>query len=336
MTPVLHRSLGRGAPGSDRLNEQVYDVISRAIANQTLRIGTLMREGQLVRLLGASRAPVRQALARLRDEDVLRQVAGQGYIVGNEIGLFHEVDLRVVFAELIDRDRTLRKAPGWEKIYEQVERAVIHRSAFGSARVNELELARHFGVGRLVARDVLTRLEILGMLEKDARQRWSIVALDASRVTHLNELREHLEPAALRQSCHELARRELEAMRQRLMRQIEHYPHVDAATMNALEGDLHVTCLARCPNKELLSALRRTHCVLTLSKHVLGVEMPLPESDPFMLEHLAVIDNLLDGDILGAVSALGRHLSSATPKVIRRLATFRSEFRAPELSFIAA
>ena len=54
-----------------------------------------------------------------------------------------------------------------------------------------------------------------------------------------------------------------------------------------------------------------------------------------MLEHLLVIDNLLDGDILGAVMALGRHLSPATPKVIRRLATFCSEFRAPELAFIA-
>ena len=234
MTSALHRALDRGAPGSDRLNEQVYDVISGAIADQTLRAGTLMHEGQLVKLLGASRAPVRQALGRLRDEGLLRQIAGEGYIVGNEIGLFYEVDLRVVFAELIDGDRTIRKAPGWEKIYEQVERSVIHRSAFGPARVNELELARHFGVGRLVARDVLTRLEILGMLEKDVRQRRSIVAVDAVRVTHLNELREHLEPAVLRHSCHKLARRELEAMRQRLMRQIEHYPHVDAATMNAL------------------------------------------------------------------------------------------------------
>ena len=334
------RRLAEPAAGSRRLNDQVYELLQRMIADRTLRAGTALREGQLVKLFGASRAPVRQALARLHDEGALRKVAGHWHVVGGapgpveEVDAVREVDLTSLLAGA--GSPQIRKSPAWARIYEQVERVVIHRSAFGSARVNEFELARHYGVGRLVARDVLTRLEGLGMIEKDARQRWLIVALDARRVTDLNEVREQLEPAALRQSCHGLARPELAAMRQRLLRPIESYPHVEPATMNALELDLHVACLARCPNRELLSALRRTHCVLTLSKHVLGVEMPLPDYDPFMVEHLAVLDHLLDGDVLGAVTALGRHLASAAPKVVRRLATFRSEFKAPELSFIDA
>ncbi len=324
--------------GGRRLNDQVYELLRRAIADQTLRAGMALREGQLVRLFGASRAPVRQALARLHDEGALREAAGYGHVVGHapgpvqEVDLLREVDLTSLLAGA--GNPQIRKTPGWARIYEQVERVVIHRSAFGSARVNEFELARHYGVGRLVARDVLTRLEGLGMIEKDARQRWLIVALDTRRVMDLNEVREQLEPAALRQSCHGLARAELVAMRQRLLMPIETYPRVEAAMMNALEVDLHVTCLARCPNRELLGALRRTHCILTLSKHVLGVEMPLPDYDPFMVEHLAVIDHLLGGDVLGAVTALGRHLASATPKVVGRLMTFRSKFEAPELSFI--
>ncbi len=326
------------APGSRRLNDQVYELLRRAIADRTLRAGTALREGQLVKLFGASRAPVRQALARLHDEGALREAAGYGHVVGQAPGPVQEIDpvQEVDLASLLAGSGSpqIRKTPAWAGIYEQVERVVIHRSAFGSARVNEFELARHYRVGRLVARDVLTRLEGLGMIEKDARQRWLIVALDARRVTDLNEVREQLEPAALRQSCHGLTRAELTAMRQRLLAPIESYPRVEAAMMNALETDLHVTCLARCPNRELLSALRRTHCVLTLSKHVLGVEMPLPDYDPFMVEHLVVIDHLLAGDVLGAVTALGRHLASATPKVVSRLATFRSEFEAPALSFL--
>ena len=92
----------------------------------------------------------------------------------------------------------LRKTPAWTRIHDAVERDLVHLSVFGPHRVNELELARHFGVGRMVARDVLLRLESLGMLEKDSRQRWQLIALDRARITQLFELRWLLEPAALR------------------------------------------------------------------------------------------------------------------------------------------
>ena len=79
----------------------------------------------------------------------------------------------------IDEPReALRRSFAWEGIYEEVERAIIHRSAFGRFRVNELELARHYKVGRTVAHDVLTRLQALGIVDKDERQRWTIVSLD--------------------------------------------------------------------------------------------------------------------------------------------------------------
>ena len=334
--PPLPQASSNQVHGNQPLYDQICNVLRQAISDHKLPVGTLVRERHLVRLFGAGRAPVRQALARLQDEGILQKVAGRGHVVGDAEGPVREVDLLPLLLGPGNEGRQIRKAPAWERIYEQVERAVIHRSAFGSTRVNELELARHFDVGRLVARDVLTRLEALGMLEKDAQQRWSIVALDARRLLNLNEIREQLEPVALRQSCHGLGRHELAAMRQRLLTQIKIYPQVTAATMNALEIDLHVDCLARCPNKELLDALRRTHCVLTLSKHILGVEMPLPEYDPFMVEHLVVVDKLLDGDVLGAVTALGRHLKSAAPKMIQRLDTFQSEFQAPEFSFLGS
>lgn len=334
--PLLPQGPSDRISGNQPLYDQIYNVLRQAISARRLPVGTLVREGHLVKVFGASRAPVRQALARLQGEGILHKVAGRGHVVGDASGPVHEVDLLALLLGAGSEGRQIRKAPAWERIYEEVERAVIHRSAFGSARVNEIELARHFDVGRLVARDVLTRLETLGMLEKDAQQRWSIVALDARRLLDLNEVREQLEPAALRQSCHGLGRHELAAMRQRLLIQIQTYPQVTAAAMNALEIDLHVDCLARCPNKELLNALRRTHCVLTLSKHILGVEMPLPEYDPFMVEHLVVVDKLLDGDILGAVTALGRHLKSAAPKMIQRLDTFQSEFKAPDVSFLGS
>lgn len=318
------------------LYDQIYEVLQQAISVGTLETGALVREAHLVKLLGASRAPVRQALARLHDDGLLCKVVGVGHVVGDGSKPVSEIDLSEVLFGTGSEGRQIRKAPAWEHIYEQVERAIIHRSAFGSVRVNEQELARYYDVGRIVARDVLTRLEALGAVEKDAQQRWSVVPLDALRIQDLNQIRTYLEPAALRQSCHELRRGQLSEMRRRLQVQIESYPSATAEEMNILETDLHVTCIEGCGNKEMLNALRRTHPVLTLSKHILGVEMPLPEYDPFMVEHLAVLDALLDGDVPGAATALERHLCSATPKVIQRLGAFQSQFRPPEYSFFVS
>ena len=317
------------------LNEQVHGVLARAMAEGSLPSGAMIREGALMKALAVTRSPVRQAFRRLQDEGKLRRDSLGRYVIGDGSGMLHEADLVAVLARHAGT-APIRKEPAWTRVYDAIERVVIHRAAFGRARVNELELSRHFGVGRAATRDVLMRLELLGMLERDAEQHWSVVALDARRVQNLNEMREQLEPAALRQSFGYLRRDLVVAMQGRLLTAIGRYPDIDPAAMDGLENDLHLGCLDGCPNKELLGALRRTHCVLTLSKHVLGTEMPVPEADPFLVEHLAVIDQIIAGDMPGALANLSRHITSATPKVIERLATFRAEFAPPEFSFLKA
>ena len=228
----------------------------------------------------------------------------------------------------------LRRSFAWEGIYEDVERTIIHRSVFGRFRVNELELARHYKVGRTVARDVLTRLQGLGMLDKDDRQRWTIVSLDRARVIHLYEVRELLEPAALRQTMGRIEMKVLHGFRQRLIDQLNTYPATSASEMNELEYDLHVRCLDACPNREMLSALERTRCTLTLSKHVLGVEMDIPEHDPFLEEHVHVFDAMIEGKPNAAASALKRHLLSSRPKVVHRLEAFQEVFTPQPVDYI--
>jgi DNA-binding GntR family transcriptional regulator len=105
--------------------------------------------------------------------------------------------------------------------------------------------------------------------------------------------------------------------------------------MNELEDDLHVRLLSLCGNRELLGALRRTRCTLTLSKHVLGVEMKVPERDPFMDEHVRVVDALIDGKLAQATRALVQHLRSSLPKVADRLEAFRASYSPPPLAYIS-
>lgn len=186
----------------------------------------------------------------------------------------------------------------------------------------------------MVARDVLLRLERLGLTEKDERSRWVVTPLDADRINHLYELRWLLEPAALRGAMAGGAAAEIQGMREDLRKVMGAYPAVDRTVLDALEHDLHVRVLSHCRNPELLQSLERTRCILTLSKHVLGESTPMPRRDPFMAEHLAVLDAVAQGDADQAASLLQRHLEASCKKVIRRAELVRESFATPHLPYI--
>ena len=71
---------------------------------------------------------------------------------------------------------------------------------------------------------------------------------------------------------------EVAAMAARHRDGLARYPDITTGEMYALEVDLHVTCAQASPNRELIQALQRTHCVLTLSKHTVGTRSPSPRA----------------------------------------------------------
>jgi DNA-binding GntR family transcriptional regulator len=324
---------GSGNPG-EALYLRFERILRRSIERGRIEAGTVLLEGHLADILGSSRAPVRQALMQLQQAGLVERFEGRGFRVGDDSVPVRRIKLSADMLDIEEPLEALRRSFAWEGIYEEVERTIIHRSAFGRCRVNELELARHYNVGRTVAHDVLTRLQSLGIVDKDERQRWTTVSLDPTRLAHLYELRELMEPAALIQAMPTIDKQMVATMRARLLDRLKAYPKVTAAEMNDLEYDLHVRCLEGCPNNEMLVALRRTRCTLTLSKHVLGVEMELPEHDPFMDEHLRIFDAIIAAKPKIAAATLQDHLLSSYPKVLARLQEFRGIFKPPHVPYI--
>ena len=242
------------------------------------------------------------------------------------------VDLSESLGHLVDAQE--RPSFAWQALYEDAERIIVYRSFFGRFRINELELARHYGVGRTVARDVLLKLEKLGITEKDESFRWSIVPLDDRRITDLYELREQIEPLALAHAMDAIPDEYIDRMLARLSHALEVYPNISAANMYDLELDLHLRSIQFCPNRELLSALQRTHCILTLSKHVLGIQMEMPEYEPFLGEHVAVFRMMRRRDKEGLMLAMRSHIHGSQPKVVERAASMRRTYKPDEYSFI--
>lgn len=316
----------------ETLAQRITRGLRAAIAGGEIAPGTVLTEQPLARLLGASREPVRAAIQALMAEGLVHRAGPRGYIVG-PAGV---TALRLPLAESL-AGLTLLQEPkvsfAWQTLYDEVEARVVHRAFFGRTRINEHELARHYGVGRTVARDVLSRLETLGMTEKDEASRWSVVPLDERRIRELYELRAHLEPVAIVGAMDHIAAAELAGMSARHAEGLARYPDISAAEMYGLEVDLHVTCVQASPNRELSQALLRTHCVLTLSKHTVGTRVAKPPREGLFEEHLAVLDAMARGDRDGAGAAMRHHILASEDNVVQRADLVRREGRPEPASF---
>lgn len=306
---------------------RIRDVLAQAISAGRLPKGALLLEGPVATLFASTRTPVRQALALLEEGGMIRRFDGRGFLVGQGRSGPKRVALTPDMLGLSEEAPGLRKAPGWEAIYESLEREMVHLSVFGRHRINEVELARARGVGRQVARDALTRLEALGIVEKDERMRWTLVPLDESRMRDLHDIRVALEPVALMQAAPFIPPAERRMMSDRLEEALAAYPDLSVQAMDDLETDLHITCLGYCPNRELLIALRRARFMLNVSKHIIGASHRMPAAEPFIAEHLAVFRALDVEDIARAAETLRHHIVVSLPKVIGRVAELREAHR---------
>jgi DNA-binding GntR family transcriptional regulator len=306
---------------------RIRDVLFDAIASGRLPKGALLLEGPVASVFSSTRTPVRQAFSLLEAAGVIRRFDGRGFLVGQGRSGPKRVTLTPDMLGLDEQAPGLRKAPAWEAIYDSLEREMVHISVFGRHRINEVELARARGVGRQVARDALTRLEALGIVEKDERMRWTLVPLDEQRMRDLHEIRVALEPLALVQAAPYIPPAMRQAMTRRLEEALTAYPDLTVEAMDALETDLHITCLGHCPNRELLIALRRASFMLNVSKHIITVSHRMPANEPFIAEHLAVFRALDVDDRARAAETLRHHIVVSLPKVIRRVAELREAHR---------
>jgi DNA-binding GntR family transcriptional regulator len=320
-------------------DQPAYAVIAQTlrtrIERKKLLPGTVLLEGSLASIFGlGSRSPVKQALQQLQEEGLLSRFDGRGVIVGSATAPILRLKLTRALLGLEENAPDISRVPTWQKIYQPIERELILRSAYGRFRVNELELSHHYKIGRTVAHEALTQIQSTGIIMKGGKTQWFTVPLDAKRVDDLYALRELIEPVLVAHAALRVPPDMLQAMKQRLLSAMNHYPKVDQSDLYALEDDIHITCLEYGHNVEMLEALRRTRCIIILIKHIVGKEMPYPKMDPFFEEHLRIIEGLDKRDSERARRAMAMHLQASRKKTANRIIAFRKSYSVPPISFV--
>ncbi|MET2828501.1 GntR family transcriptional regulator [Mesorhizobium shangrilense] len=298
--------------------ESIADTLRRAVLGGSVPEGTVLLEGPIAALFGSSRSPVKQALATLEAEGLVRRFEGRGVLAGTG-----GPPLRLkITGEMLEVPKNA-KAFAWQSYYYDFEETVILRAVFGSCRINELALARHYKVGRTVAGDILNHAAKSGIVIGDEKSRWWINPLDERRFQDLYEIRLLLEPAALRTAMARIPSDELAEMRGRLMQAAAKFPLVEPAELDGLEEDLHVNLLQYSSNSDILETLIRTRGILVAGKHIQRAVRGRLPIDAFMDEHLEIIDAITAGNPALAQDALRQHLQRSSDKAVERLRAFR-------------
>lgn len=299
---------------SPRLYQRAYEILAEQIGEGALRPGHTLTETSVAAQFGVSRAPARQALAALAEAGLVEKTARRGFSV--KAGVAGDVGAVRRTAE--DELRLVSQA-SWERIHGEVESEIVARTSFASWRVNEALLARCYGVSRTVARDVVARLQQRGIVRKDESGRWYAPALTPTHVGELYELRWLLEPVALRKAAPRLPEDLLPAMRANLEDATARAHEIDGSVLDELEREMHVTLLGHCANAALMQAITLPQSLLIAHHFLYRWTARMFDSEPFLPEHLEVIDKLQRGHVEEAARALENHLRQSRDRAIARV-----------------
>ena len=304
---------------------RVVEHIKNCIADETLPDQVLLTESKISAILGISRTPARQALHRLEQEHVIEKRASRGYVVGSSVENGTILQLSPGMLQPASGSDFLHPVKEWEEIYEKIENEIIKLSILSRWRLNALALAKTYRCSRNTIQEVLSRLESRGVVTKSYQSRWTVILLDEDRLNEIFDLRSWIEPNLLSQAAPRIPEKVLQQVIEKHQIALAKFPENTSAELDELEMDLHDKFMQYADNRLALGALRSAKAGLISSKHVVASkEVPLGEDDPFMEEHLAILEALDRHNIDESRLRMQAHLLKSREKVINRLKRFRS------------
>ena len=310
----------RRAPvDSSRRYELVAAALRANIASGRLPPGLVLLEGPIAALMSTSRAPVQAALRILEDEKLIHRFDGRGFLVGGAGSRAAPVrrELAKLGLRISDEiDSALQNRGLWERVYEEVEAAVAACLIFGDFRIVESELGDFYGVSRTVVRDVLGRLHERGLVTKTQSSHWVASALTAQSVRERFQLRQFLEPEALRLAAD---RADYDRIARVLRQEREREPaSPDGATWVELDRVLMDDALKRGPNGQLIELIEHVRLPLAAASRAL-TRLGLPEDEIAASEYLTLFDLMTDRAIEAAAVYWRNHLTVLAEKNLERL-----------------
>ena len=313
----------------ERYNELIYTALRENIVARRIPAGAILTATDLSRFFGVGRTPVRWALRRLSDDSFVTVGPSRGYTV-----CFGDPAARPVRMALAETDAVLprhiaerlRFRNQRERLYPEMEKEVAAALSFGEFAMTEQDVAGYYGVSRTVVRELLSRLNRVGLIEQQRNGRWCAGRLTPEKIRHHYEMRILLEPVALKQAIATLPEDRLAAKRRNLTECQSRVARLTSEDFHRLETDLHVDLVLACPNPEMQRSIYRNQLPL-INVHYTFESRPNETGIMALLEqHGQILDYAQARDGEAAAAALHAHLEYGLVSILDRYDAFVRSF----------
>ena len=210
-------------------------------------------------------------------------------------------------------------------VYEKLRVKAISHDFLPGERLNEVELAKEFGVSRTPLREALNRLTTEGFLRSIPGKGFFFRELDPKEIFDLYELRAAIEVAAVQLAVQRASTEEVNA----LARMVEDASaHEDCGVSDLIAADeaFHTRLIALAGNSEMSRVI---HNINARIQFVRWINVDKFSKRAMHKDHRAVIQALRQRDAESCAGLLQKHISRRLDEIIeathRRIAQIYTE-----------
>jgi DNA-binding GntR family transcriptional regulator len=306
-----------------RPNLVVYEAVKDILRSKALEADVNISVAAIANHFKISRPPVQRSLTRLVEEGEL-QIGTSGKYVRPARRTVSSpprvLSIETILADVPDALlREAQERSSWQKLYMDVERAIVSVLPFGSYKLIESSLADYYGVSRTVSNQVLLLLEARGFIMRGPKGRWRVEQVTQRQLIDIYQLRRLLEPAALLESAPSLTQEFISAALLRLDEADRAGGDLHPDELQRLEHDLHVSCLANCLNKRLIAVIEHSQVLQIAAMKAPNASIDEAHRTEYIREHRLVFNALAGRAHNTAAEALTYHLQRSEARASRWL-----------------
>ncbi len=206
-----------------------------------------------------------------------------------------------------------------QQVYQHLREKIYRMEIAPGTRLGVSEIAEQMGVSRSPVRDALMMLVNEGVVQVNSTGGYRVIDLNRSYIEDAFVVRRALELAAMPLTMARLDRKRIEALRAKWLA-FEHPADVPLEDEIEADQELHKTIAQMSDNPLLIDALDRiTSITWLISRFSYSNEEKPHYGQVTAQEHVGLLDAMLAGDALAAVSALDQHLTNAFARSLERL-----------------
>ena len=183
---------------------------------------------------------------------------------------------------------------------------------------SELELARESASNTITVREILLKISKTGLIKKEPRQRWQVVALTRKMVEEITLFREILEVNALEKimtgNTKELVINEFTVIKNKHVKMLQQNL-VDYDKFIRLENSMHKAIIRLTDNRYMKSSYESIFTIVQYHIGQPGIDRA--DTKENIKEHLVFLNAIINWDKQKALSALKFHLKQAGKYILK-------------------